>query len=234
MEPTRLPLSSPDGNYVVAIHGGAGIFPPLLFHWIDYTMLAYQTGATVEVPIYPLVSQGGTAGVVVPKMAGLIESEITAHGNSHVSVLGDSAGASIALSSVEYLVAHNETVPHSMVLLSPVVDQTFSNPAVGSVNSWLPPPAILRQVAQTWAGDLPLTDYEVSPLYGPLKGLPPTYIHAGSQDIAAPDLLLLQQEAVAQGAPISFVYATGESHDWITVTPDGVRYWPQIRQELGA
>ena len=35
-------------------------------------MLAYQTGATIEVPIYPLIQQGGTAGVVVPKMAGLI------------------------------------------------------------------------------------------------------------------------------------------------------------------
>jgi triacylglycerol lipase len=233
MPVVQIAPAHPSGDYVVAIHGGAGILPPLIFHWIDYSVMAYQTGATIEVPIYQLVSQGGTAGVVVPKMAGLIESEITAHGASHVSVLGDSAGGSIALSSVEYLVANNETVPNSMVLLSPVVDLTFSNPALGSVNSWLPPPAILRQVSQTWAGDLPVTDYEVSPLYGSLKGLPPTYVYAGSQDIATPDLLLLQQNAVAQGAPISFALANGESHDWITVTPDGVRYWPQIYQELG-
>jgi triacylglycerol lipase len=224
----------PSGDYVVALHGGAGLLPPLIFHWVDYSMMAYQTGATVEVPIYPLISQGGTAPVVIPKLAGLISSQVTAHGASHVSVLGDSAGASLALSSVEYEVANNMAVPGAMVLLSPVVDQTFTNPALGSVNSWLPPTSTLKQNAQIWAGGLPLTDYEVSPLYGSLNGLPPTTIYAGSQDIAYPDLLILQQNAVTQGAPISFVYATGESHDWITVTTDGLHYWPQIDQELGA
>jgi triacylglycerol lipase len=59
-------------------------------------------------------------------------------------------------------------------------------------------------------------------------------VYAGSQDVAYPDIQLLQQAAVTQGAPISFVYATGETHDWITVTPDGLHYWPQIREELGA
>jgi triacylglycerol lipase len=235
MPVVQIAPAHPDGNYVVAIHGGAGILPPLLFHWIDYTMLAYQTGATVEVPIYPLVSQGGTAPVVIPKMAGLIESEITAHGASHVSVLGDSAGANIALASVEYLITNNEAVPASMVLLSPPVDATLSNPGIGSITgSWLPPTSTLQQIDKQWAGGLPLTNYEVSPLNGPLKGLPPTYVYAGSQDIVAPDVEILQQEAVAQGAPISFVLATGETHDWITVTPDGLHYWPQIRQELGA
>ena len=28
----------------------------------------------------------------------------------------------------------------------------------------------------------PMNNYEVSPLYGPLNGLPPTYVYAGSQD----------------------------------------------------
>jgi triacylglycerol lipase len=74
-------------------------------------------------------------------MAGLIESEIAAHGASHVSVLGDSAGGNTALASVEYLVANNQTVPASMVLLSPPVDQSFSNPDIASIRgSGLPLP----------------------------------------------------------------------------------------------
>ena len=234
MPVVQITPAHPDGDYVVAIHGG-GIFQPLIFHWIDYSMMAYQTGATIEVPIYPLVQQqGGTAGVVVPKMAGLISSEIAAHGASHVSVLGDSAGGSIALASVEYLVANNEAVPASMVLLSPVVDNSWSNPDIASIKgSWLPPTSTMQQIGKEWAGNLPINNYEVSPLYGSLKGLPPTYVYAGSQDVVAPDLLLLQQEAVAQGAPISFVLANGETHDWLFITPDTLHYWPQIDQELG-
>jgi triacylglycerol lipase len=234
MPVVQITPAHPDGDYVVAIHGGAGILPPLIFHWLAYTGMAHQTGATIEVPIYPLIQQGGTAGVVVPKMAGLISSEIAAHGASHVSVLGDSAGGNIALASVEYLVANNQTVPASMVLLSPPVDGSLSNPNIASIRgSWLPPVSTLQQISREWAGNLPVNNYEVSPLNGSLKGLPPTTVYAGSQDIVAPDVLVLQQEAVAQGAPISFVLANGETHDWILITPDGLHYWPQIDQELG-
>jgi triacylglycerol lipase len=132
-------------------------------------------------------------------------------------------------------VANNQTVPASMVLLSPVVDNSWSNPAIASIKgSWLPPASTMQQLGKEWAGNLPLDNYEVSPLYGSLNGLPPTTIYAGSHDIVAPDLLLLQQKAVAQGAPISFVLANGETHDWLLVAPDTLRYWPQIDQELGA
>jgi triacylglycerol lipase len=238
MPVVQIAPAHPDGNYVVALHGGAFVWPPMIFGWIDYSMMAYQTGATVVVPIYPLVQQGGTAGVVIPKVAGLIESEIAAHGAPHVSVLGDSAGGNIALASVEYLVANNETVPASMVLLSPALDLTYANPNIGLVDSPFPGgPAATgagQQIGKEWAGNLPVSNYEVSPLNGSLKGLPPTYVYAGSLDLVAPDVLLLQQEAVAQGAPISFALVNGEFHDWLFLSPDGVRYWPQVHQELGA
>jgi triacylglycerol lipase len=30
------------------------------------------------------------------------------------------------------------------------------------------------------------------------------------------------------------VLVPGGIHDWVLITPDGPRYWPQIDQELGA
>ena len=75
---------------VVAIYGSAFIFKPLLFHWLNYAAMARNTGATVIVPIYPLVPQGGTAGTVVPAMADLISAQIDQHGADNVSVHGDS------------------------------------------------------------------------------------------------------------------------------------------------
>ena len=236
MSVVQITPAHPDGNDVVAIHGGAFILPPTIFHWIDYSLMAYQTGATIEVPIYPLMQQGGTAGVVVPKIAGLISTEITAYGASHVSVLGDSAGGNLALASVEYLVANNQAVPASMVLLSPWLDVSDSNPNIAYVHDpYLPPLGSGAQnIGKVWAGNLPENNYEVSPLYGSLKGLPQTYVYSGSLDSVSPDALVLQQEAVAQAAPISFALVNGEIHDWIFLSPDGLHYWPQIDQELGA
>ena len=235
MSVVQITPAHPDGNYVVAMHGGLFVLPPLIFHWLDYTVMAHQTGATIEVPIYPMLPQGGTAGTVVPEMAGLISTEIAQHGAPHVSVIGDSAGGNIALAAVEYLVANHETVPASMVLLSPWLEVGNTNPNIALVHDpWLPPIGTGQQIGKEWAGNLPENNYEVSPLYGSLKGLPPTYVYSGSLDPVAPDVLVLQQEAASQGAPISFVLANGGIHDSILITPDGFQYWPQIDQELGA
>ncbi|WP_235674651.1 alpha/beta hydrolase [Mycolicibacterium pulveris] len=50
--------------------------------------MAWATGATVVVPIYPLATKGGTAGQVVPQVAQLISNEVTNHPNGGVSVYG--------------------------------------------------------------------------------------------------------------------------------------------------
>jgi triacylglycerol lipase len=234
MTVVQITPAHPSGHYVVAIHGGAFIFPPSIFHWLDYTVMAYQTGATIEVPIYPLLQQGGTAGTVVPEMAGLISMEIAQHGAPNVSVYGDSAGGTLALAAVESMVNQGDPVPASMVLLSPWLNLALTNPNIAFVHDPLLPVGPGQQIGKEWAGNLPENNYEVSPLFGSLKGLPPTYVYSGSLDSLAPDVLVLQQEAVTQAAaPISFVLRTGEIHDWVLLTPDGFRYLPQIYQELG-
>ena len=238
MSVVQITPTHPSGDYVVALHGGAFIFPPSIFHWLDYTVMAHQTGATIEVPIYPLLQQGGTAATVVPEMAGFISMEMGQHGASNVSLLGDSAGGNLALASLQYLVAQappgtDPQMPASMVLLSPWLDVGFTNPAIGLVHDPLLPIAPGQQIGKEWAGNLSETDLMVSPLYGSLKDLPPTYVYSGSLDSLAPDTLVLQQHAIDQHAPFSFVLANGEMHDWILLTLDGPQYWPQIDQELG-
>jgi triacylglycerol lipase len=126
-----------------------------------------------------------------------------------------------------------------MILLSPWLDVTMTNPNIAFVNDPLVNSPLIdslfgtSNLGQRWAGNLPENNYLVSPLYGSLKGLPPTYVYAGSLDSLTPDAVVLQQEAVTQGAPISFVFANGEFHDWLYLTPDGIELLPQIYQELG-
>ncbi|MCV7444280.1 PE domain-containing protein [Mycobacterium paraense] len=218
MPVVQITPAHPSGDYVVAIHGGAFIFAPSIFHWLNYAVMAYQTGATIEVPIYPLLQQGGTAGTVVPLMSGFISHEVGLYGPAHVSVIGDSAGGNLALAAAEYLAANNPSgVPGAMVLLSPWLDLARSGGPIGPV----------------WAGGLSLTNPEVSPLHGSLSGLPPTYVYSGSFDSLFPEALALQQEAIAQHAPMGFILANGQVHDWILLTPTGPRFWAQIDQELG-
>lgn len=223
----------PSGDYVVAIHGGAYVGEPTILHWLSYTDMAQQTGATLVVPIYPLAPEG-TAGTVEPEIAGLISSEIATEGADHVSVYGDSAGGGMALSAVELLVKDGDPVPHSMVLDSPTLDLTMSNPNIAFINDPVLSGMDGHQDALLWAGDLPLTNPLVSPLFGSLEGLPPTYVYSGSNEILAPDVLVLEQDAIAQDAPFSFILRSGEMHDWALFPAlDGAQVQPQIYQELG-
>jgi triacylglycerol lipase len=148
-------------------------------------------------------------------MAGLISSQIAQHGASNVSVIGDSAGGNLALAATQYMVSQGAPVPSRMVLLSPWL-------YVGTGG-----------IGQVWGGNLPVTNPVVSPLYGSLNGLPPTYVYSGSFDPLSADAAVLQQAAITQGAPFTFVLENFQIHDWVLLTPGGLLYWPQINQQLG-
>ena len=223
---------------VVAIPGSAFIFPPTIFHWLNYAAMARNTGATVIVPIYPLVPQGGTAGTVVPAMEDLISAQIDQHGAESVSVYGDSLGGTIGLAAVQELVRRGDPVPSHMVLISPALDLTFSNPAIQFVDDPVLGPLLPsgHKNAQLWAGDLDLTDPLVSPLFGSLAGLPPTAVYFGNLDILAPDGLVLQDNALATpGADFTFILRKGEIHIWAvnTILPETQAVLPDIYQQLG-
>ena len=225
--------ANPSGKYVVGIHGGGYILEPNIFNWIDYAAMARNTGATVIVPIYPLAPQG-TAATVVPVMADLISSEIDQHGAENVSVYGDSAGGAIGLAAVQELVRRGDPVPSHLVLISPSLDLTFSNPAIQFIDD--PILTLFVPEVQQWAGDLDLTDPLVSPLYGSLAGLPPTAVYSGSLDLLAPDVLVLQDKALATpGADFTFTLRKGLIHDWAIFfwLPEAIAAQPEIYSQLG-
>jgi len=233
MSVVQITPAQPTGEYVVAIHGGAFILPPSFLHWINYSVMSYQTGATVQVPIYPLLQQGGTAGLVVPAMANLISEQVGLHGPTNVSVIGDSAGGNLALAATQYIAGNGLNQAGSMVLLSPWLDVSMTNPNIAFVQDPLLPLGPAQQIGRAWAGGLSVTNPMVSPLYGAMTGLPNTYVYSGNLDILSPDVLRLQDAAKAVAAPFNFVLANGQIHDWIILTLDGPQYWQQINQELG-
>ncbi|BBX71667.1 alpha/beta hydrolase [Mycolicibacterium psychrotolerans] len=223
---------------VVAVPGSAFVWPPTLFHWLNYAAMARNTGAAVVVPIYSVVPRGGTAGTVVPAIADLISSGIDQRGAENVSVYGDSLGGTIGLAAVQELVRRGNPVPSHMVLISPALDLTFSNPAIQFVDD----PVFsglffshVRHNAQVWAGGLDVTDPLVSPLFGSLAGLPPTALYFGSLEILAPDGLVLQDTALATpGADFTFILREGEIHIWAVnpILPETRAVLPDIYRQL--
>lgn len=223
---------------VVALHGGAYVVEPTINHWSAYAELARRTRATVIVPIYPLASTShGRAQFVIPDIADLISAQIMRHGSDGVSVYGDSAGGGMALSVAQLLVSRGDPTPGRMVLISPWLDVTMSDPAIAGIDDPVLRAESLRSAGRQWAGELSLTDPLVSPIYGSLEGLPPTAVYCGNRDLLAADALRLQERALSTPtSEFTFILRNGAIHDWamggVAKSPESAAVQRDIYQQL--
>lgn len=229
----------PSGYVVVALHGGAYVAQPTVNHWLAYAQLARRTHATVIVPIYPLASTpSGRAQTVIPDLGDFISVLIAEHGVDKVSVYGDSAGGGMALAIAQHLVSQNQPTPSRMVLISPWLDVTMTNPAIATIDDPVLRLASLRTAGRQWAGDLPPTDPLVSPLYGSLDHLPTTAVYCGNLDLLAADVLRLQDLTLAtEAGAFTFILRNGAIHDWAMggalSTPEAASVQRNIYEQLG-
>jgi acetyl esterase/lipase len=246
--------AQPTGKVVVALHGGAFISQVNIFQWSTYADMARDTGATVVVPLYPLAKAdgtGGTAATVVPTITDFIADQVAQHGSENVSVLGDSAGANIALAAAQEAVRRCSGeaqclamhLPGRLVLIAPVLDLTMSNPNIKLINDPLLSADGGAQTRKIWAAGLGTPEDPegaknplASPLYGSLVGLPPTTVYAGSLDLLSADTLVLREKAASTpGADFTFELRNGEIHDWIIFPflPDAIHERPGLYSHLG-
>ena len=233
---------NPTGKAVVAVHGGGFILEPNVMHWMDYTSMARDTGATVIVPLYPLATtEAGSATRVVPAMAQFLSDQISEYGADNVSVYADSAGPILALSAVRQLVLAGKPLPASMVLLSFAPDATLSNPAIRDIKD---PVFDLDDLdfyndGNMWTAGLALTDPLINIMSfedAVLAALPSTTMYVGSLEFALPDTLALQQKWSTAGGAVSTVVGQGQIHDWaLAGSPNSqaATVRPDIYRQLG-
>ena len=233
---------APSGKRVIALHGGAFITETTAFNFFTYNALATSTGATVVVPVYPVISKGGTAATVVPVTANLISSEVLTHSADNVSVLADSAGGNLGLAALELLAARIRNgqapaaaMPGRLVLLSPGLDSNDPIDDIPFPEAYLDVPAI-REANVAWMQGLDPTDPLGSPIYGSLEGLPPTTVYSSSMDSITFQTLRLREKAAAEhNTNFTFVLRKGLLHDWTVwfFLSDAQADWPGIYAGLG-
>ena len=113
---------------VIYIHGGAWFQNPLKQHFEYIDLLASTMDAKVIMPIYPKVPHG-TYQDTFDLLEALYSKMLHQVEHSHqLTIMGDSAGGQLTLSFAQYLKQLQLPQPSNLVLLSPVLDATFSNP----------------------------------------------------------------------------------------------------------
>ena len=217
------PASGASRHCVVFLHGGGFINEIVPAHWRFVAHLTRAAGVRCIVPIYP-VAPRGTAREIVPAVGALLRETMAIAATGKVTLIGNSAGAGMALASAQWLRDNGHRQPDELVLISPALDASVSRPAQAEIATRDPMNDIpgMREVGRLYAGELDVAHPWVSPLNGDLHGLAPMVVFAGTHDLLYPDSVALAEKARAAGVPVELHLRRGQPHNYPGMpTPEG-------------
>ena len=210
---TVAPRAARPTGGVLYVHGGAYVQSILRWHWRFIAHMAGRLGMTFTVPLYPLAPEHDCAAASAVVLD--VYSELLAKGEaSQPVVMGDSAGGGLALSLTIQAIRAGLARPAGLVLLSPWLDVTMTDPTQEEIEKV--DPLLVRagpRAAGRWyAGAMSTTDPRVSPLYGDIAGLPPILMFCGTHDILVADARRLAARAAAEHADVEYREEPGLMH----------------------
>jgi epsilon-lactone hydrolase len=135
-------------------------------------------------------------------------------------LMGDSAGGGMGLALAMQARAKGVEQPSDIVLLSPWLDVTMTNPDIKAVDKFDPFLDIqgAKYLGKIYAGETDPANYLVSPIYGSVKNLAPITLFIGTHDILVPDCRKFKVEAKAEGVEIDYHEYESMIHVWMLIS----------------
>ncbi|WP_176556083.1 alpha/beta hydrolase [Rubellimicrobium rubrum] len=216
---TVRPRTGRASSHILYLHGGAYSRPLIRPHWWVVDRLIRATGSAVSVPHYPLAPESDHREAYRFLLATYAEM-LRTKPDARPILAGDSAGGGLALGLALKLRDTGQPLPSRLILFSPWLDLTLTDPAVRDVE---PMDAMLRietlrQDGERWANGADPSSPYLSPLHADLQGLPPIQLFQGSRDLLAVDARSFAYRAEVAGHPIDYVEVPGGIHIYMAAT----------------
>ena len=197
---------------VLYLHGGAYVndASDMYFNFLD--RLAREVQAQVIVPIYPL-APNHTWAETYDLLTTLYRDRL-ADAGIPVIVMGDSAGGGLSVAFCEYLAELGLPQPDKLILFSPWMDVSMSNPEAAKYEDADPMLSAygLVEMGKYWAGDLDLQDYRISPIFGDFSALQNVHLFVGTREIFYPDVTEFARLLEEQGIQSELYVGEGMNH----------------------
>lgn len=220
---------APLPQHVLLFHGGAYTMQGIDSHRELMETLIQQANLRVTYVDYPLVPEATVDETVVFAM-NAYDYLRAQYPDDQFFLMGDSAGGGLALTLLQQLAKHQEPMPAGTILVSPWTDLSMMNPDLTLAAKRDPylTLATLKKIGFDYAGDHPVTDPVVSPIYGNFDNLGPVLLYYGTNELlAADDERLLQKLQAASGTPFQAHQMPSMLHDYILW-----RKLPETKQTL--
>lgn len=176
-----------DAPVVMYLHGGGFTIGSPRTHAALAAHLAAEAGMRACLPAYRLAPEHPAPAAREDTIAAYIR--LIDAGTPPVALAGDSAGGNLALLVVQHARDTGLPLPRALALIAPVADLSgdIATRFAAAPDEILIPPAWPRRIRQAYLPGMDPADPRVSPLFGDLTGLPPTLIHAGTEEALAED-----------------------------------------------
>lgn len=209
------PLNDIGQKHILFLHGGGYVYDLWEIYWVFFSKLIDVLGCTITIPIYPLAPKHGHEEVfnmIVP----IYEQIISEVKFNDIVIMGDSAGGGMSLALAELLKEKNLQQPGNIILISPALDMSMSNPEILEVEKLDPilaAPA-LSYITKWYGGEKGSKHYLVSPIYGNFEGLGKISLFTGTNDILHPDAKKFKAIADEKGIEINYYQYPSMIHIW--------------------
>ena len=214
---------------VLYIHGGAYLNNFETLHWKAMAEWAESTGCGIVAPNYPLL-YCYTANDAHPLMMQLYRQLIKQYPAKRIMIMGDSAGGGFTLALAQEIRNDSIDMPCHLVLISPWVDVIGGDDALQENDTFLDA-EVLRKVGADWAGEVDPRAPMISPLYGDMKGLPPTDLFTGTWEIFYTDINKTYDKMKAAGVDARLHVAEKLGHVYpLWPCPEGSKARKEISQ----
>jgi acetyl esterase/lipase len=210
-----LPDGSTSKKVILYFHGGALVYGPTLLHWNTISRIVKDTNTKAYLVDYPKAPEHQIKEVN-EAIDSIYKFILTSHSPENVILMGDSAGATLALLLIQRLLKKQHSFPRAAILISPVLDCSMGNPIISDIEPqdlMLSRKGVLSAKKMS-AGNIDLHNHEISPLYGSFKGFVPVHLFAATNDIMYADTKLFVERLQEESVKVEIIVGEGMPHIW--------------------
>ena len=216
---------------ILYLHGGGYCLGSLDTHRGLAARLALASQARLLIIDYRLAPENPFPAALEDALAAY--RWLLAHGipAKQIAIGGDSAGGGLSLVTAVSLCASDQALPAALFLLSPWTDLTASGESIQTnkdVDPIFGSKGVIPGFAPAYLGQHDPADPLVSPLFADLRGLPPTLIHVGSDEVLLDDSTRLEEKLKAAGMAPQLNIWEGMWHVFQIFAP----YIPEAQQAI--
>ena len=212
---TEIGLDRQAKKLLIFIHGGAFVSGPASHHWDTIKTIAKNTNHKIWLCDYPKAPEN-KIDTICSEIDAIYKTALESFDAQAITLIGDSVGGNLATTLIQRLVANQLEVPNQLILITPVMDASMSNPDIASIeqNDPILAKAGVLSAKTMCAGKHDLKDPLISPIYGSFEGFPAIYLFIAQNDIMYPDGKMAAEKMIENGVNLTLIEGINMPHIW--------------------